>query len=108
MHVYNLVVFVGKTRHVRLIRHATTLPPDCRMDRSSVGGSSLRATEPRSMNQAIYRNWSGKLRWKSTIYQERGFYLAEILICSKHGLSLHSEANIEVCDVENLQLSTVT
>ncbi|TRY88109.1 hypothetical protein DNTS_031492 [Danionella cerebrum] len=28
------------------------------MDKSSVGGSSLRATELRSMNQATYRNWS--------------------------------------------------
>jgi len=40
------------------------LPPDCRMDRSSVGGSTLRATEPRSMNQAIYRNWSDEPRWE--------------------------------------------
>ncbi|CAM4732478.1 unnamed protein product [Leuciscus chuanchicus] len=32
------------------------------MDRSSVGGSTLRATEPRSMNQAIYRNWSDEPR----------------------------------------------
>jgi len=34
------------------------------MDRSSVGGSTLRATEPRSMNQAIYRNWSDEPRWE--------------------------------------------